>query len=214
MEQNELPTLVNRHVESLGIALTEKQTELFVKFLLNLQAWNEKANLTSITGAEEIVIKHFVDSLAALKAEDIKSGAQILDVGSGAGFPGIPLKIVRPDLALTLVEPVQKKVSFLHFIVGLLALDGVRVFCGTLSEFVSKNIQLGTFDYVTSRALKNDVVLNGSMPTLSKSGKGILFLSKSISETDLGSEWSVEREFSFCLPKGYGSRVICVLARN
>lgn len=214
MEQNEVSYLVNRHVGSLGIALSEDQTELFVRFLHHLQIWNKKANLTSITGDEEIVIKHFVDSLAVLKAKNIKLGAHILDVGTGAGFPGIPLKIVRPDLSMTLVEPVQKKVSFLHFIVGSLELKGVKVFCGTFSQFVSESTQSLTYDYVTIRALRHDVILNHPLPMLSSSAKCILFQSKPLSRTDIGAEWSIESEFPFSLPNSLGSRVISFLART
>ena len=88
-------------------------------YLEQLQLWNQSFNLTSITLDDEIIIKHFVDSLAALKADEIMVGASLLDVGTGAGFPGIPLKIARLDLNITLVEPAKKKSAFLHFIVGL-----------------------------------------------------------------------------------------------
>jgi hypothetical protein len=98
-----------------GVHLTDQQLEQFTTFLEQLKAWNQSTNLTSITSDEDIVVKHFIDSLAALSVEAMVSGAKILDVGSGAGFPGIPLKIARPDLLMTLLEPTYKKVAFLHF---------------------------------------------------------------------------------------------------
>jgi 16S rRNA (guanine527-N7)-methyltransferase len=101
-------------------------------YLEQLQLWNQSFNLTSITLADEIIIKHFVDSLAALRADDIRVGARLLDVGTGAGFPGIPLKIARLDLNITLVEPARKKSSFLRFIIGLLRLENINLFDGTL----------------------------------------------------------------------------------
>lgn len=214
MEQNDLSRLVERHTRSLGIVLTDKQIKLFVLFLRQLQAWNKKANLTSITNDEEIVIKHFVDSLALLKAEEIQPGARILDVGTGAGFPGIPLKIARPDLSITLLEPIQKKASFLHFVVGLLTLESVNICCGNLQQFALESEKLDKFDYVVSRALKNDVVMNNAMAIMSQSGKCIFFLSKPVSESCIGSQWLIEREFSFELPRNSGSRIISVLAKR
>jgi 16S rRNA (guanine527-N7)-methyltransferase len=180
-------------------------------YLEQLQLWNQSFNLTSITLHDEIIIKHFVDSIAALRAEDIKVGAKLLDVGTGAGLPGIPLKIARLDIDLTLVEPVAKKVSFLRFIIGLLRLENVDIFDGTLERFLNERMPYGSFDYLATRALKQDLVLKDGQKLLRQGGKAILYSSQPIPLSDLSSNWSLSCEHTFQLQKGYGHRVISVL---
>jgi 16S rRNA (guanine527-N7)-methyltransferase len=180
-------------------------------YLKQLQLWNQSFNLTSITLDDEIIIKHFVDSLATLRADDIRVGAKLLDVGTGAGFPGIPLKIVRLDLNITLVEPSKKKSSFLHFIIGLLRLESVDIFDGTLERFMNERLPHGSFDYLATRALKHDMILRDGTRLLRQGGKVILYSSRPITRSDLSSNWLVMNEFSFQLQKGYGQRVISIM---
>lgn len=183
-------------------------------YLEQLRVWNHAVNLTSITVDEEIIIKHFIDSLAGLKAEEIRPGARLLDVGTGAGFPGIPLRIVRQDLNITLIEPVQKKISFLHSIVGLLRLERVKIFYGTLERFMSEKLSDQSFDYITTRALKYDFILRKSSKLLVSEGKTILYSSKPINKLELGSDWSMVTEYMFELPRGLGQRVVSVLSAS
>lgn len=180
-------------------------------YLEQLQIWNQSFNLTSITRADEIIIKHFVDSLAALRADSIKAGARLLDVGTGAGFPGIPLKIALSDLNLTLVEPVRKKSSFLHFIVGLLRLENVDIFEGTLERFIDERLPYGSFDYLTTRALKHDLILSHGTKLLRQGGKVILYSSKSILQSDISTSWLLSSAYTFQLGKGYGQRVVSIM---
>ncbi len=180
-------------------------------YLEQLQLWNQSFNLTSITLNDEIIIKHFVDSLAALRAEEVKVGARLIDVGTGAGFPGIPLKIARLDIDMTLVEPVAKKVSFLRFIIGLLRLENVDIFDGTLERFLNERMPYGSFDYLATRALKHDLILKDGPKLLRQGGKVILFSSQPIPLSDLSSNWSLSREHTFQLQKGYGKRVISIV---
>lgn len=180
-------------------------------YLKQLQRWNQSFNLTNITADGEIVIKHFVDSLAALRVDDIMIGARLLDVGTGAGFPGIPLKIVRKDLNITLVEPAGKKSSFLHFILGLLRLKNVAVFDGTLERFMNERLQWGSFDYITTRALKHNLILHHGTKLLRPDGKAILFSSQSINKVELCSTWQFVNEYQFRLQKGYGHRVVSLV---
>ncbi len=181
-------------------------------FLQQLRIWNRSVNLTSVTLDDEVIIKHFVDSLAGLRAIDIRTGARLLDVGTGAGFPGIPLRIVRQDLNVTMIEPVHKKISFLHSLVGLLRLERVTIFSGTLEQFAIKNTSKRTFDYITTRALKYDFMLQNTARLLAPEGKEILYLSHPINRLELGTDWSVVTEHIFDLPRGYGRRVLCVLS--
>lgn len=215
MEQNtQLASLLKECTAEIGVSLGADQVEKFMLYLSHLRAWNQSMNLTSITGDDEIIIKHFVDSLAGLRTGAITPGARLLDIGSGAGFPGIPLRIARDDLDVTLVEPVQKKISFLHFIVGLLKLERVRVFYGTLEQFMVDRSSIQPFDCIVTRALKFGFLLRSSGELLVKGGKVILYLSQSIDRSGLEGDWEVEREHHFNLPHGFGGRVISVLSRS
>lgn len=203
--------LLQESSADIGVPLSTEQVERFMVYLDQLQLWNQSINLTSITRDDEIIIKHFVDSIAALRAHNIAVGAGLLDVGTGAGFPGIPLKIVRHDLNITLLEPVKKKVSFLRLIIGLLRLGNVEIFEGSLDEFMRECLPYSSFDYVTTRAVKPDLVLRDGTRLLRQGGKVILYSSQGIMPEDLSPEWLVRNEYSFKLPKGYGRRVISVL---
>jgi len=212
VEQADSPSsLLQKSSSDIGVPLSAEQVQLFMVYLKQLQLWNQSFNLTSITQDDEVIIKHFVDSLAALKADDITIGARILDVGTGAGFPGLPLKIARVDLHVTLVEPVRKKSSFLHFIIGLLRLENVTIFDGTLDRFMNEHLLHGTFDYVVTRALKHDIILREGMRILRQGGKAILYSSQPITTSDLSSRWLLISNYRFQLQKGYGQRVISIV---
>lgn len=135
-----------------GVKVTGAQSDKFQKYLELLLEWNEKINLTAITDPHEAVIKHFVDSLTFLKYVDIKQGARLIDVGTGAGFPGIPLKIMRPDIKLTLLDGLNKRLVFLKEVAGTLDFD---------AEFVHKRAEEAgkipemreSYDIATARAV-------------------------------------------------------------
>jgi 16S rRNA (guanine527-N7)-methyltransferase len=212
VEQREkLSSLLNICSDEIGISLEPDHIRQFMIYLEQLRIWNRSMNLTSVMLDEEVIIKHFVDSLAGLRAIDIWTGARLLDVGTGAGFPGIPLRLVRPDLSVTMIEPVQKKVSFLRSIVGLLRLESVTIFSGTLERFAIENPSDQTFDFITTRALKYDFLLRNTARLLAPEGKEILYLSHPINRLELGTQWSVVNEYMFDLPRGYGRRVVSVL---
>lgn len=215
MEQNDqLFSLLKDSCAEIGVQLEADQVRQFMVYLEQLQVWNQSVNLTSITADEEIIIKHFVDSLAALKAEVISPGARLLDVGTGAGFPGLPLRIARQDLNVMLIEPAQKKISFLHSIVGLLRLERVKIFYGTLERFIIERFPVQPFDYITTRALKYDFILRNSARLLAPGGKVMLYSSQPISQTELGRDWSIIREHTFALPRGFGRRVVSILSAS
>jgi 16S rRNA (guanine527-N7)-methyltransferase len=211
-QREQFSALLEKCSERIGIHLDVDQLKQFMLYLEELQNWNRSINLTSISSGEEIIIKHFVDSIACLTIEQIKRGANLLDVGTGAGFPGIPLKIVRQDLNITLIEPVQKKVSFLYFIVGLLRLERVKIFYGTLEQFIANDHPDRSFDYVTTRALKCNVLLSKGQSLVTESGRAILYLSHPINRAELSNRWSVVTERGFHLPLNFGQRSIAVLS--
>ena len=119
----------------------------FNRYAEMLRERNEKINLTAITEPEEVKVKHFLDSCSA--AELLPGGASVLDIGSGAGFPGLPLKIVRPDLTVTLLDSVNKKVAFVSEVVAELKLSGVTAVHARIEDFPHK----GEYDAVVSRAV-------------------------------------------------------------
>lgn len=143
----------------LGIQLTPPQVELFNIYQEFLLEWNQRVNLTSIVQPHEIETKHFLDSLSCSLAIDPRKEMRLVDVGTGAGFPGIPIKILYPQIQLVLVESVGKKAEFCRQLIDKLGLRGVEVTfsraeeCGNRPEFREK------FDYVTARAVANLPIL-------------------------------------------------------
>lgn len=142
--------LLSEGAKALGIVLNPYQTKQFLMYLMELKEWNEKINLTSIRDDQGIVIKHFVDSLTPLKY--IEPYSALLDVGSGAGLPGIPLKIAEPNLHVILVDSVRKKVSFQRHIIGQLKLDKIQAFHGRIGDKGQDFAKGRSFNVVISRA--------------------------------------------------------------
>lgn len=133
----------------LGIKLTDKQINQLEQFYNLLIEWNEKINLTRITSKEEVYLKHFYDSLTISKVINLKNSKTLCDVGTGAGFPGIVLKIVYPNLKITLVDALQKRVNYLNTIIKELNLDGITAIHARGEDLKEK------YDVVTARAVAN-----------------------------------------------------------
>ncbi len=142
--------LIAQGAESLGIRVDACQMERFSVHAEQLLAWTRKCNLTAITDPEEIAVKHFVDSLAPAAWMD--PAGSLLDIGSGGGFPGIPLKILMPELNLTLIDASRKKVSFLNHLIRVLKLNSARA-VHVRAEDLALNKPAENFDAIISRAL-------------------------------------------------------------
>ena len=156
----------------LGLVLTPSQVGLFLEYLNNLKFWNKKINLTGTKDDELIVINHFLDSMTILPF--ISEGSRLLDLGSGAGFPGIPLKIVMPNLIITLLDSASKKVFFMREVIRKLRLNEVEAVCGR-AEDVNNGIPRSHFQFVVSRAAgKIEDLARLSIPYLGEDGKIIL----------------------------------------
>jgi 16S rRNA (guanine527-N7)-methyltransferase len=209
----ELREFVISSARELGLTIGESHAEQFVRYLAHLIEWNKVINLTAIIDPKEIIIKHFVDSLVALVATSLPKNNMVLDVGSGGGFPGIPLKIVRSDLRLTLVEPVQKKCSFLNSVIGLLKLHDVSTFDGTIEQYAKRPISR-VIDTVVVRALKFEKVKKHLSALLTSKGKVVLYRTSPIEKQEMGEEFHLMSETALMLPQGSGKRVVTVIERN
>jgi 16S rRNA (guanine527-N7)-methyltransferase len=192
--------------------MTAEQISKFMTYLKQLKEWNKTTNLTSIVKDEEIVIKHFIDSIAAIKAERFIDGSLVFDIGSGAGFPGIPIKILRPDLRLVLIEPSKKKSSFLRYIIGLLKLENVDVFEGSLEQLAEDSTDREQANYIVARGIKFEFIIDLARIILTSNGRILLFLSTFVDRARIDSKAIVENEYSFDLPIGYGTRVVASLS--
>jgi 16S rRNA (guanine527-N7)-methyltransferase len=147
---------LNFGAKKLGINLSSSQLEQFSIYYQELLDWNKRVNLTSITGYEDVQIKHFLDSLTVTLAWQkpiIDADLRVIDVGAGAGIPGIPLKITFPNLRLALLEATAKKAAFLHHIQNKLQLDNVEIVVGRAEEVAHLSQYRERFDIVLSRAV-------------------------------------------------------------
>lgn len=144
-------SLLTSQCAEIGISLKKEDEARFDTYLRELKAWNEKINLTAIKEDQDIIIKHFLDSMTPVKF--IKHGSALLDIGSGAGFPGIPLKIAEPSLKVTLLDSVNKKVTFMKHIIAELGLTGIEAVHSRAEELATT--KKGSYDVVISRALTN-----------------------------------------------------------
>jgi len=204
-----------RWSSELGVELSLQQLRLFQAYLRELSVWNSKTNLTSITQPEEIIVKHFVDSIACSRSiVELLPNSKLLDIGSGAGFPGLPLKIVFPELIVTLLEPTSKKIAFLRHMIGTLGLRNIKAIPNTLQVFAMDHASHGMFSYIVSRALNMDMMINRCLKLLTAEGKLILCRSKPFSENENSAGFEVESELSYDLPCGYGHRVLTTLKRR
>ena len=155
-------TLLERGTRALGLDLTAGQGEQFLAYLDLLLKWNRRINLTSLRTPDEIISRHFLDSLLLLP--HLPETGRLLDIGSGAGFPGLPLKIVRPGLSVDLVEATAKKASFLKEAVRRLGLPGVNVFTVFLGEEPLPLEPTEPWDVFLSRGVSMEVVLKAVAP--------------------------------------------------
>lgn len=147
-------------LEQKGINLTPKQEQQFQLYYKLLVEWNEKMNLTAITEEDDVYLKHFYDSIAASFYYDFKAGQRLIDVGAGAGFPSIPLKIVYPDVHVSIVDSLKKRIGFLEHLASELKLEGVSFYHDRAETFGQNPEHREQYDIVTARAVARLSVLS------------------------------------------------------
>lgn len=160
------------YLNKFGISISESQADQFIRYYELLVEWNSFMNLTAITEEDEVLSKHFADSLALVKlpgfsekfepadtdtaSEDSSAfGLRLLDIGTGAGFPAIPLKIAFPKLKVTMIDSLQKRVKFLNEVISRLGLTGIEALHGRAEDFAKDSAHREQYDYVVSRAVAN-----------------------------------------------------------
>lgn len=153
MLKEEFSKKMQEYSKEIGISLHVEQINQFYHYMQLLLKWNEKINLTAITEPEEIILKHFVDSMTI--ASYMEKDTKLIDVGTGAGFPGIPLKIIREDIEITLLDSLNKRVNFLKEVIEQLGLNQIKAIHSRVEEIGKDNNYRETFDYATSRAVAN-----------------------------------------------------------
>ncbi|WP_411169315.1 16S rRNA (guanine(527)-N(7))-methyltransferase RsmG [Clostridium sp. MB05] len=144
----------------VGLELSEHQYNQFISYMKLLQEWNEKINLTAITQDEEVIKKHFIDCIKAFKSEAIKNAKTIIDVGTGAGFPGLPIAIMNPNVQVTLLDSLNKRINFLNTVINNLELKNVTTIHSRAEDGSRKPELRENFDVATSRAVANMAVLS------------------------------------------------------
>lgn len=181
MEFEEFKEKFEKYLTILNINLTNEQVLKFYKYMNLLLEWNEKINLTAITNPEEIILKHFVDSLTIGKY--INKGESLVDVGTGAGFPGIPIKIYRDDINVTLVDSLNKRVKVLKIFIEELMLERIEAIHSRAEEFGRNSKYREKFDVSTSRAVANLATLSEYLiPLIKQQGKSICMKGSEIEE--------------------------------
>ncbi len=169
----------------LNIPVSGFQTDQFAIHAVELEKWSKKMNITAISDPVEVAVKHFVDSITPVRY--LHNDLKLLDVGSGGGFPGIPLKVMIPSLSVSLIDASRKKISFLKHVLRLLKLDNIKATQTRIEDFIEEKTNLQTFDIVVCRAFTNlRSFVEKAIPILSK--KGIIIALKGISsENELKS---------------------------
>ncbi|RPF51129.1 16S rRNA (guanine(527)-N(7))-methyltransferase RsmG [Aquisalibacillus elongatus] len=205
-----------------NINLTEQQLQQFNTYFEVLVEWNEKMNLTGITDREGVYLKHFYDSISAAFYVDFNQVDSICDVGAGAGFPSIPLKIIYPHLKVTIVDSLKKRITFLNHLAEQLNLDGVAFYHDRAETFGKNKMFRESFDVVMARAVARTSVLSElCLPLVEVGGRLIMMKGASFKEEQvsgelavktLGGEWNAIHTFS--LPIENSERSIAIIDKK
>jgi len=205
-------------LNKIGITLTESQLNKLDDFYHLLLLWNERINLTTLTEEKDVYLKHFYDSLTLIKGIDLTKELKVLDIGTGAGFPGIVLNIVFPNLKITLLDSLNKRINYLNEIIKELKLDNIETVCMRAEDYTRINRE--KYDLVVSRAVANLKILTEiSFASVKKEGYFIAMKSdceKEIEESDLiikNMGGYLERIIDFKLPIENSKRKLLIIKK-
>ena len=213
--------LLTKGAKVFGVYLDKKTFEAFDLYLKELLKWNQKINLTAIRSEKGIILKHFLDSLSVYPYLNLTKPSMLLDIGSGAGFPGIPLKMVEPSLEVTLIDSVRKKVDFQRHIIRMLGLKGIQAIHGRVQDKEILKSMEGRFDIVISRAFSDlRTLLILSFPFPKKGGRVLAMKGETGSEEiQLLSKieqvrYRFQKTISFSLPQSSFKRSILLFEKE
>lgn len=188
-----MDNLLKKRMEEIHIQLNDHQLEQFIRYYEILVEWNKVMNLTGITEYEEVVIKHFVDSLSIANIMDMSRVRRVIDVGTGAGFPGIPLKITFPHLEIVLLDSLNKRIRFLNSVIDELGLVEIETIHGRAEDYARKEEYREKFDLCVSRAVANlSTLAEYCIPFVEKQGVFISYKSGNIDEEILESKKAIQ----------------------
>ena len=220
MEKKRFEEEMSKKSKILGVRFSVEQIEQFYKYMNLLIEWNEKMNLTAITEPKEIILKHFIDSITILKYIDDNS--KLVDVGTGAGFPGVPLSIMNPTLKITLVDSLNKRLIFLQEVVKELNLKNIEIVHARAEEFGQNKNYREKFDIATSRAVANLATLSEYLVPLVKIGGKIISMKASNAKEEINDAQKaievlggkIEKIEEFDLPESDIGRTIIIIDNN
>ncbi len=208
-----------QRLKEFNIKINDEQIKKFMNYMNLLLEWNEKINLTAITQPEEVKLKHFVDSLTVLKY--INDDDKVIDIGTGAGFPGIPLKIMKENTKITLLDSLNKRINFLNIVIETLNLRNIQAIHGRAEEIARNKLYREKYDVAISRAVANLSTLTEYMlPFVKVGGKCICMKGANVNEEleraqnaikELGGE--IKRVDNFYLSDNDNERNIIVIKK-
>lgn len=188
---NDFRNLLRKNLGKHDFTISETQLNQFITYRDELKRWNRKINLTAIVDDHGIIVKHFLDSLSILRCFSIPPSAKIADVGTGAGFPGLPIKIYRPDIEVTLIEASKKKAAFLKYLLSILGLKSVKIANERAEELINLPVYNSQYDLVLTRYVASIIdSVEYCIPLLRTNGTLIAYKS-----------WDIESEVRKAKPK-------------
>lgn len=211
-----------KDIEALGLSISEYQLDQFMRYYDLLTEWNSFMNLTAITEFDEVCKKHFVDSVSLCKAFDLSKEQTLIDVGTGAGFPGIPLKIMFPTLKITLLDSLGKRIKFLNEVISVLGLKNIEAIHGRAEDYAKPALFREKFDFCVSRAVANLATLSEyCLPFVKRDGYFVSYKSDRIMEEKSAAEHAIfvlggviDREVDFNLPDSDIYRNLCIIRKQ
>ena len=203
--------LISEGAVQVGCQLNQEVLSKFEIYFKELRLWNEKVNLTGLSAERDIAVTLFIDSLACGLALSPGKNESIVDIGSGAGFPGIPLKIAYPQLNVTLIEPRLKKTAFLRHIIGTLGLGQVEVLPRRIDDLAKDSLFEFRYDRIVTKALRAEYILPFAGSLLRDLGKVVLCRSEPFNFSSQEFGMRLVKEISYELPYGFGKRNLSIL---